>query len=41
LRAAETIGRPLGSAEFLAAIEASTGQKLAPRKRGRKPGRKS
>ena len=40
LRAAETIGRPVGSAEFLAAIEARTKCQLAPQKRGPKPGGK-
>lgn len=36
LRRAETSGRPLGSAAFLAALEARTGRSLAPRKRGPK-----
>ena len=36
LRAAETIGRPLGSARFLDAIAARTGRDVRPRKRGRK-----
>jgi putative transposase len=37
LRKAETVGRPVGSAEWLAAMEARTGKQLAPRKRGRRP----
>lgn len=37
LRRAETVGRPAGSAEWLAQLEARTGRTLAPRKRGRKP----
>ena len=37
LRKAETVGRPVGSAEWLAAMEAHTGKQLAPRKRGRRP----
>ena len=37
LRAAETIGRPLGSPGFLADIERRTGRTLAPAKRGPKP----
>lgn len=37
LRRAETIGRPLGDAAFLARIEAALGRTLAPRKRGPKP----
>lgn len=37
LRAAETIGRPIGDAAFLAAIARQTGRSLAPRKRGPKP----
>jgi putative transposase len=37
LRAAESIGRPLGGAGFLARIERLTGRRLAPRKRGPKP----
>ena len=36
LRAAETIGRPLGSAGFLDKIAALTGRDARPRKRGRK-----
>jgi putative transposase len=35
LRKAETIGRPLGGAGWLAALEAKTGRKLAPAKPGR------
>jgi putative transposase len=38
LRRAETIGRPLGAAQFIAALEARSGRPLAPAKRGRKPG---
>ena len=37
LRRAETIGRPLGNAAFLAHLEAHSGRSLAPGKRGRKP----
>jgi len=37
LRRAETVGRPLGGAEFLARLEGLTRRTLAPRKRGRKP----
>jgi putative transposase len=37
LRRAELIGRPLGSPDFVAAIEARLGRRLAPAKRGRKP----
>jgi putative transposase len=37
LRRAETIGRPLGAAEFVAALEARSGRSLAPAKRGPKP----
>lgn len=36
LRQAETIGRPLGSADFLARIERLTGRTITPQKRGRK-----
>ncbi len=36
LRCAETIGRPLGDAGWLKALEARTGPSLAPAKRGRK-----
>jgi putative transposase len=37
LRAAESIGRPLGGDRFLARIERLTGRSLKPRKRGPKP----
>src|SRR5260370_3167851 len=37
LRAAESIGRPLGHDRFLAAIERKTGRLLKPAKRGPKP----
>lgn len=37
LRAAETIGRPLGSASFLARLEKRFGRALRPAKRGPKP----
>jgi len=37
LRAAESIGRPLGGDRFLARIEKRTGRTLAPGKRGPKP----
>ena len=37
LRRSELIGRPLGSADFVAAVEARLGRRLAPSKRGRKP----
>lgn len=37
LRRAETIGRPLGDAEFLTSLERRTGRMLAPAKRGPKP----
>jgi len=37
LRAAESIGRPLGSDRFLARIERLTGRVLKPGKRGPKP----
>ena len=37
LRKAETIGRPLGGAEFLEGLEAQLGRQLAPAKRGPKP----
>jgi len=36
LRQAETIGRPLGDARFLARLERRTGRRLKPRKRGPK-----
>jgi putative transposase len=38
LRKSEGIGRPVGSPEWLADMEAQTGRKLAPRKPGPKPG---
>jgi hypothetical protein len=37
LRAAESIGRPLGGDRFLARIERLTGRSLKPGKRGPKP----
>ena len=37
LRRAETIGRPVGDADWLKALEEQTGRSLAPAKRGRKP----
>jgi len=37
LRRAETTGRPLGDADWMAALEAKTGRSLAPQKRGPKP----
>ena len=37
LRRAETTGRPVGGARWLAELERSTGLKLAPQKRGRRP----
>jgi putative transposase len=37
LRAAESIGRPLGSDRFLARLERRTGRTLRPAKRGPKP----
>jgi putative transposase len=37
LRAAESIGRPLGDARFLAGVERLTARLLRPRKRGPKP----
>jgi putative transposase len=37
LRAAESIGRPLGDDRFLARIERRTGRVLKPGKRGPKP----
>ncbi|MBL6927627.1 MAG: transposase [Rhodospirillales bacterium] len=40
LRAAETIGRPLGEAEWLQEIEAELGRRVRPEKRGRKTGTK-
>jgi hypothetical protein len=37
LRQGEAIGRPLGDAAFLAALEAATQRRLRPMPRGRKP----
>ena len=37
LRAAESIGRPLGDDRFLARLERRTGRSLSPGKRGPKP----
>jgi putative transposase len=37
LRRAESVGRPVGSKEWLTDMEARTGMKLAPGKRGPKP----
>ena len=37
LRKAESVGRPVGSQEWLAEMEAKTGLTLAPQKRGPKP----
>jgi putative transposase len=37
LRAAETIGRPLGSASFLDRLAAATGRDPRPKRRGPKP----
>lgn len=37
LRASEISGRPVGSSEWIAALEARSGRSLAPGKRGRKP----
>jgi putative transposase len=37
LRRAKLIGRPLGSPDFVAAVEARLGRRLAPGKRRRKP----
>jgi len=39
LRAAETIGRPVGSKKFLARLEGLSGRTLRPAKRGPKPRR--
>jgi putative transposase len=39
LRAAESVGRPLGSDDFLAGIERQIGRPLKPGKRGPKPSR--
>ena len=36
LRRAETIGRPVGDAAFLAALERNSGRSLSPQKRGRR-----
>lgn len=37
LRRAETVGRPLGSGEFIAGLERETGRRLMPGKRGPRP----
>ena len=37
LRKAESVGRPVGSPEWLAEMEERTGRALAPGKRGPKP----
>ena len=37
LRRAETIGRPLGTADFIARLERESGRRLAPAKRGPRP----
>jgi putative transposase len=37
LRRSETTGRPLGSSDWMAVLEARTGRALAPQKRGPKP----
>jgi putative transposase len=37
LRASEISGRPAGSPEWIATLEAASGRSLAPKKRGRKP----
>jgi putative transposase len=37
LRRSETSGRPLGTAAWIAGLEARTGRTLAPQKRGPKP----
>jgi putative transposase len=37
LRKAESVGRPVGSKAWLADMEAKTGLRLAPEKRGPKP----
>jgi hypothetical protein len=39
LRQGESIGRPVGSPDFLAQVEALTARRLQPRKRGPKPAR--
>ena len=36
LRRAETVGRPIGDPDWLAALEARTGRTLAPGRRGTK-----
>ncbi|MEM6460523.1 MAG: hypothetical protein AAF724_01255 [Pseudomonadota bacterium] len=36
LRRAETVGRPIGEAKWLSALEQQTGRTLLPGKRGRK-----
>lgn len=41
LRKAESVGRPVGSKEWLTDMELRTGLMLAPQKRGPKPGRSS
>jgi putative transposase len=41
LRMSETSGRPLGSVDWIEALEAQTGRALKPRKRGPKPKRES
>ncbi|WP_397405198.1 transposase [Phenylobacterium sp.] len=41
LRKAELIGRPVGAADWITAMEARTGLTLAPGKRGPKPGREA
>jgi putative transposase len=41
LRKAESVGRPVGSKEWLADMEAKTGMKLAPQKRGPAPRREA
>ena len=38
LRKAESVGRPIGSKEWLADMEARTGKLLAPQKRGPRAG---
>ena len=37
LRRAETVGRPIGPPDFLAALEQASGRTFAPKRRGRKP----
>ena len=37
LRKGETVGRPVGEPAFLASLEARSGRRLAPLKRGPKP----